>query len=90
MLKPGYYAIYYHISAVMKRHSFIKLIPVFNDHVQNLYAGYAETEKKKEILEISRYFIVEICNVPDLTFVWHSSADMTKIDMALSIEKLCR
>lgn len=90
MLNPGFYAICYYISSVMKRHDFIKLTPIFNDCVQTLYAGYARAEKRREMLQISRYFIIEIHSGPPLSFAWTSSADSSKINMNISIEKLSR
>ena len=89
-LTPGYYVISYYISTVMKRHGFIKLTPIFNDCKQTMYTAYAEAEKRKEILVISRYFIIEIPTGSTLFFAWHSSAGVSKINMNLSIEKLYR
>jgi len=90
MLNPGYYAIYYYISAEMKNHGFIKLTPVFNDCMQTAYTGYAKTVKRKEILKLARYFIAEIHSVSTLSFIWHSSACESNVNMYLSIEKLYR
>ena len=90
LLHSGYYAIYYYVSTVMKKHGFIKLTPVFNDCVQSAYTGYAETARRRETLEIARYFIIEIPDDSTLFFVWDSSASASKINMNLSIEKLCR
>ena len=90
MLNPGYYAIYYYISAEMKNHGFIKLTPVFNDCMQTAYTGYAKTVKRKEILKLARYFIAEIHSVSTLSFIWHSSACKSNVNMYLSIEKLYR
>jgi len=90
MLTPGYYAIYYYVSAEMDKCGFIKLTPIFNDCVQDAYMGYAESQKRREILEISRYFIVEIFSASTLFFEWCSSVSRSKINMNLSIEKLCR
>lgn len=90
MLNPGYYAIYYYISAVMKKRGFIKLIPIFNDREQPIYTGYAEATKHREVLVISRYFIIEIPSTSALFFTWRSSAGASKINMNLSILKLCR
>lgn len=90
MLKPGYYAVYYYVSTEMKKHGFIKLTPVFNDCMQNAYAGYAKATKWRETLEVSRYFIIEILSDSTLFFVWDSSACASGINMNLSIEKLYR
>lgn len=90
MLNPGYYAICYYISSVMKRHDFIKLTPIFNDCVQTPYAGYAKAEKRREMLQISRYFIIQIHSGSPLSFAWTSSAGSSKINMNISIEKLSR
>ena len=89
-LTPGYYAIYYYISAVMKKHGFIKLTPIFNDCEQLAYSARAEAAKHTEMLTISRYFIAEIPCETMLFFVWDSSAGASKINMNLSIEKLGR
>ena len=89
-LTPGCYAVCYYISTVMKRRGFVKLTPIFNDCVQTFYSTYAETEKRKEMIIISRYFIIEIPSESTLFFTWDSSAGVSKINMNLSIEKLGR
>ena len=90
VLTPGYYAIYYYISTVVKKHGFIKLTPIFNDCIQPVYAAYAEAGKKKEILVISRYFIVKVPSASTLFFAWDSSMGVSKINMNLTIEKFNR
>ncbi len=89
-LTPGYYVISYFLSAVLKRHGCIRLTPVWNDSRQTLYSAYAEAAKRKEMLVLSRYFIVEIPAGTTLFFEWHSSAGAAKINMNLSIQKLYR
>ena len=89
-LTPGYYSMSYYISAVMKRHCFIKLTPILNKQKQTLYTAYAEASNRKEMLVISRSFIIEIPDSSVLLFAWHSSAGAVRINMDLSIEKLCR
>ncbi len=90
MLTRGYYVISYYISAVMKKHGFIKLTPVFNGGRQTSHAAYAKAEKQKEMLAVSRYSMIEIPADSALFFEWHSSAGASRISMNLSIEKLCR
>ncbi len=90
MLTPGFYAISYYLSALMKKHGFIRLTPVFNDHKQTIYTTYAEGSKRKEILVLSRYFIIEVPDASPLFFAWSSSAGTARINMNLSIEKLYR
>ena len=90
VLTPGYYAICYYISTVVKKHGFIKLTPIFNDCMRSVYAAYAEAGKRKEILVISRYFIVKVPSASTLFFAWDSSTGVSKINMNLSIEKLNR
>ena len=89
-LTAGYYVVSYYLSTVMKKPGFIKLTPVFNDCKQTLYAAYAEATKRKETLVVSRYFIAEIPTGSVLLFEWNSSAGASRINMNLSIEKLCR
>lgn len=89
LLTPGCYAVCYYISTVMKRHGFIKLAPIFNDSVQTVYAAYAEASKRKEMLALSRYFIVRIPDASTLFFSWTSSC-VSKINMNMSIVKLYR
>lgn len=89
-LTPGYYSIYYYVSAELKKYNFMRLTPVFNDCVQTAYTGFAEAAKRREMLEISRYFITEIPDASTLSFAWHSSACESVISMNLTIEKLCR
>lgn len=90
MLTSGCYAISYYISTVMKKHGFIKLTPVFNDCEQTAYTAYAESAKRKEMLVLSRSFMIEVPSESALFFAWYSSAGASKINMNLSIEKLCR
>ena len=89
-LTSGYYVISYYISTVMRGHGSIKLVPVFNNCRQTKYAAYAESEKRKELLTVSRYFIAEMKTNTMLFFLWHSSEGASKINMNISIEKLCR
>ena len=90
VLAPGYYAVSYYISAATKRHGFIKLTPVFNGRKQAAYTAYAETSKRKQILVITRYFIIAVPDGSTLSFAWHSSSGVSPVNMNLSIEKLCR
>lgn len=90
MLAPGYYAVYCHVSATLKKHSFIKLTPNFNGSEQTGYTIYAETAKRTEPIEMSRYFIAEIPGESPLYFTWDSSALDSSLSVNLCIEKLCR
>ena len=90
MLTPGYYAVYCHVSTTLKKHRFIKLTPSFNGSEQTGYTMYAQTAKRAEIIEMSRYFIVEILGESPLYFTWASSTWNFRPCMNLCIEKLCR
>lgn len=90
ILTPGFYAIYFYISTMTKKHGLIKLTPICNECEQTIYTTCAETAKRKETLAISRYFIMEISDVSTLSFAWYSSAEASEIRMNLTIEKLCR
>ena len=83
-LAPGYYAISYYVFTVMRKHGSIKLIPVFNNSRQMLYAACAEAAKRREMLTVSRYFIAEIPEGTTLFFVWQSSVGAARINMYLS------
>ncbi len=89
-LIPGCYAISYYIATVVKRRGFIKLIPVVNHCEQTVYTTCAEAAKRKEMIVLSRYFILEIPVASTLFFAWHSSVGVSAVNMNLSIEKLCR
>lgn len=89
-LTPGYYAVSYSISTMMKRQGFITLTPMLNNCRQAAYAAYAEAGNRREMLNLSRYFIVEVKTASTLSFLWTSSADDSRIDMNLCIEKRCR
>ena len=89
-LAAGYYAVNYYISVTMKRHGTVRLTPICNDCRQPLYAAWAKAARQKEAAVLSRYFIVEIPIASRLFFEWRSSAGASKINMYLSIEKLCR
>lgn len=89
-LNAGYYAIYYYVSAVTRKSGFIKLTPMINDRKKTMYSAFAKAARQKEMLVISRYFIIEIPEGSVLLFQWNSSSEICKINMTLSIEKLCR
>ena len=89
-LDSGYYAISYDVSTVMKKHGFIKLTPILNGGRQTAYTAYAETAKRKEMLAVSRHFIIEVPAGSTLSFAWYSSVGASKVNINLSIEKLCR
>ncbi len=89
-LTPGYYTISYYISAEMKRHGFMALTPVLNDEMQTVYSAYADAEKRRETLVITRYFIIKVPDRSTMYFAWHSSSCDARINMNLTIEKLCR
>ncbi|MDE7311728.1 MAG: collagen-like protein [Eubacterium sp.] len=90
LLTPGCYVICYYLSAEMKKYGFIKLTPILNDCAQTVYAAYAEAAEQKEMLVISRYFMIQVSSVSTLSFAWNSSAGVSGINMNLSIEKLDR
>lgn len=90
ILKPGYYTIYYYISTAAKSPGTIKLIPVFNDCKQMIYAEYATTRRRNESIKLSRYFLTEIHNTSPLFFTWYSSACTSKTNMNIIIQKLNR
>lgn len=90
ILKPGYYTIYYYISTVLKSPGNIKLIPVFNDSKQTVYAEYAAVKKRNEPVKLARYFLTEIPNTSPLFFTWYSSACTSKTNMNILIQKLNR
>lgn len=90
LLNPGYYAVYYYVSAVMKKHGFIRLTPILNDCEQSGYAGYAKASKRQETLSVSRYFIIEAAGDSTLSFTWCSSEIESKVNMNITLEKLCR
>lgn len=90
LLSPGYYAVYYYVFTIMKKRGFIKLTPNFNNCGQTKYTAYAETSKRMEPLELSRYFIMEIPCESMLYFSWSSSVCNSRINMNLCIEKLSR
>lgn len=90
MLAPGYYTVYCHVSATLKKHKFIKLTPSFNGCEQTEYTMYAKTAKRTETIEMSRYFIMEILGESPLYFTLDSSAWDSRLNVNLCIEKLCR
>ncbi len=90
VLAPGYYAVTYYVSAVVRRSGFVRLTPIFNDCKQTLYSACAEAVRRKELLALSRHFIIEVADGSALFFAWHSSAGTSRVNMNLSIEKLLR
>lgn len=89
-LTPGCYAISYYISAMMKKHGFIELTPVLNDCWQPLYTTRAEAVRRREMLTVSRYFIMEVPTDSTLFFAWRSSVETSLTSVNLTFEKLCR
>lgn len=89
-LTPGCYAVSYYISTMMKRHGFIELTPVLNDCWQNLYTAYAQTTRRREMLTLARYFIMEVPTDSTLFFAWRSSAETSLTSMNVILEKFCR
>lgn len=89
-LTPGYYAISYYISASVKKHGFISLTPMLDNCRQTAYTAYAEAGNREGILILSRHFVMEVPTASTLFFLWTSSADDSRIDMNLCIEKKSR
>lgn len=90
VLKPGYYAIYYYISAKMKAPGFADITPVFNDCIQSCYMECAVSKKRNKTIRLSRYFIVEITDSSPLFFLWHCTETASHINTNVTIQKLCR
>lgn len=90
LLSPGCYSIYYYISTAMKRHGLIKLTPILNGYAQTAYSACAEAVRRREMLVLSRYFMMEIPCESTLLFAWDSSVDACEVSMNLSVEKLGR
>ena len=90
LLTPGCYSIYYYISTAMKRHGLIKLTPILNGCAQTAYSACAEAVRRREMLVLSRYFMIEIPCESALLFAWDSSVDACEVSMNLSVEKLGR
>lgn len=89
-LTPGFYALYYFVSAELKSPGFAKLTPVFNNCIQSSYMGYNVTKKRRQRIELSRYFIVEIEDDSALSFVWNCSETALIDSMNMTVQKLCR
>lgn len=90
VLKPGYYAIYYYISAKMKGPGFADITPVFNDCIQSCYMECAVSKKRNKTIRFSRYFIVEITDSSPLFFLWHCTETASHINTNVTMQKLCR
>lgn len=90
VLKPGYYVIYYYISAKMKGPGFADITPVFNDYIQSCYMECAVSKKRNKTIRLSRYFIIEITDSSPLFFLWHCTETASHINTNVTIQKLCR
>ena len=88
ILTPGFYAIYYYISTELKAPGTVKLTPIFNSCAQPAYMGYAVTKKRRQTLELSRYFMIEIKDSTPFYFVWHCSERALIISMNMTIQHL--
>lgn len=89
-LTVGYYAISFFGSAVMKKRGSLKIMPIINDSGQTAYAACAKAEKRNRLLELSRYFIIELPANATLRLAWDASEEISDLDINMSIEKLCR
>lgn len=89
-LTPGFYAVYYYVSAELKAPGFAKLVPVFNGCMQSGYMDYAAARKRREQIRLSRYFIAEISEVSPLSFLWRCTESAFVVSMNLAVQKLCR
>ena len=90
VLRPGYYAIYYYISAKMKGPGFADITPVFNDCIQSCYMECAVSKKRNKTIRFSRYFIIEITDSSPLFFLWHCTETASHINTNVTMQKLCR
>ena len=90
VLTPGYYAVSCYICTVLEKRGFVKVTPIYNGCRQTNYTTYAETARRKEMLVISRHFMIEVPVGSTFAFEWYCSAGASKIDMKLNIEKLMR
>ena len=88
ILTPGFYALYYYISTELKAPGSVKLTPVFNNCVQPAYVGYGVAKKRRQTLELSRYFIIEIKDSSPLYIVWHCSEKALIGSMNVTIQSL--
>ena len=90
VLTLGYYAVSCYICTVLEKRGFVKVTPIYNGCRQTNYTTYAETARRKEMLVISRHFMIEVPVGSTFAFEWYCSAGASKIDMNLNIEKLMR
>lgn len=89
-LVPGFYSFYYYVSAELKAPGFAKLTPAFNGCIQQAYAGYAVTKKRRQRIQLNRYFIVEITDSSLVYLTWHCSESALIDSMNMTVQKLCR
>ncbi len=67
LLAPGYYTVCIYLSVETKKRGCIRLTPVLNDSQQTVFTSYAESAKRKEMLTLSRYFMIEIPSTSELS-----------------------
>ena len=89
-LKPGYYGIYYYVSAKLKSKGYAKVTPMFHDGMSPCYTGYSMTKGHNKPICISRYFIVEIFDTSPLFFVWHCTENTSYVNINIIIQKFFR
>lgn len=90
ILKPGYYNVYYYVSAKIPLPGIIKIIPSFSGCKQSSYRGYAITRDNNELAVISRSFIAEITSPTPLQFAWYSTESAFHLNMNVTIQRLNR
>lgn len=88
ILTAGFYVLYYYISTELQTPGSVKLTPVFNNSAQPSYVGYAVTKKRRETVELSRYFIIEIKSSSELYFGWRCSEKALIASMNMTIQYL--
>lgn len=89
-LMPGYYTIYYYISAVVRTPGSVKIMPVFNSTPLRCYMGSAFTDCSADSAVVSREFILETPVSARLFFAWRCKGTADYISSNINILKLCR
>ena len=87
-LAPGYYSVYYYVSAKLKTPGPVKIMPVYNDTPLRCFTGNAVTNSPSETAVVSRDFILEAPVCAQLFFAWKCRETPTNISMNVNILKL--
>lgn len=90
LLSPGYYSIYFYISAEMEQGGNIEVIPVVGETSLKNHRVYGKTVEKEGFLSVSRNFVIEVALEKEIYFTCCCEGTPFNMDVNINFVKLCR